>query len=392
MPLPPKKVKYEAGSPPFFLFLCVMKEIKLPFLVQLTLVLISALALGYLAFIGKTILAPLFFSFLMALLFLPFSNFLERRLRFSRAISTFMSVLIMTVALSGIFYFFVAQLSDFSEDFPQLQKQVTHSLYELQIWISKTFNLNISNQWKYINQGLERLLSSTGVILGFTVSMFSSSLAFVAFSLLFFIFILNYRRILYQFIVSVFSEKHSSKVHEVMAEIQRIIKSYIVGLFIQIIIVAALTSGLLSILGVKYAILIGVLTGLLNVIPYVGIFIGCIVAALISFATGSSSTLFVLLGYVGIHAIDANITLPLVVGSKVKINALFTFIGLLAGEALWGISGMFLSIPFLAILKIVLEKVDGLEPWGKLLGEESRKNRNRKKYKITKNITLEEKE
>ncbi|MBN9311520.1 MAG: AI-2E family transporter [Chryseobacterium sp. 39-10] len=369
-----------------------MKEIKLPFLVQLTLVLISALALGYLAFIGKTILAPLFFSFLMALLFLPFSNFLERRLRFSRAISTFMSVLIMTVALSGIFYFFVAQLSDFSEDFPQLQKQVTHSLYELQIWISKTFNLNISNQWKYINQGLERLLSSTGVILGFTVSMFSSSLAFVAFSLLFFIFILNYRRILYQFIVSVFSEKHSSKVHEVMAEIQRIIKSYIVGLFIQIIIVAALTSGLLSILGVKYAILIGVLTGLLNVIPYVGIFIGCIVAALISFATGSSSTLFVLLGYVGIHAIDANITLPLVVGSKVKINALFTFIGLLAGEALWGISGMFLSIPFLAILKIVLEKVDGLEPWGKLLGEESRKNRNRKKYKITKNITLEEKE
>ena len=107
-------------------------------------------------------------------------------------------------------------------------------------------------------------------------------------------------------------------------------RSYIVGLFIQIIIVAALTSGLLSILGVKYAILIGVLTGLLNVIPYVGIFIGCIVAALISFATGSSSTLFVLLGYVGIHAIDANITLPLVVGSKVKINALFTFIGLLA--------------------------------------------------------------
>ncbi|HAO09065.1 MAG TPA: hypothetical protein DCQ50_19260 [Chryseobacterium sp.] len=126
IPLPPKKVKYEAGNPPFFLFLCVMKEIKLPFLVQLTLVLISALALGYLAFIGKTILSPLFFSFLMALLFLPFSNFLERRLRFSRAISTFMSVLIMTVALSGIFYFFVAQLSDFSEDFPQLQKQVTH--------------------------------------------------------------------------------------------------------------------------------------------------------------------------------------------------------------------------------------------------------------------------
>lgn len=369
-----------------------MKEIRLPFVAKLALVLISILALGYLAFVGKMILSPLLFAFLMALLFLPFANFLERTLRFSRTIATFASVLIMTVVLVAITYFFALQLSDFSKDFPLLQKQVTDSLYQLQLWISKTFDLNISNQWKYINQGLEKLLSSTGVILGFTVSMFSSSLAFLAFSLLFFIFILNYRRILYQFIVSVFSERHSTKVNEIMAEIQRIVKSYIIGLFFQILIVAALTSGLLSVLGVKYAILIGVLTGLLNVIPYIGISISCIIACLISFATGNHSTLFVLLGYIGIHAIDANITLPLVVGSKVKINALFTFIGLLVGESLWGISGMFLSIPFLAILKIILERVDGLQPWGKLLGEESRKNRNRKKYKITKTITLEEKE
>lgn len=369
-----------------------MKEIKLPFIIRLALVLLSILALGYLAKIGKSVLAPLFFAILMALLFLPFANFLERRWKFSRVISTFSSLLIMLFFLTGLIYFFTAQFSDFANDFPVLQTQVSKSFNELQIWVSKTFHLNFQSQMSYINQALEKLLSSTALILGFTVSMFSSTMAFFLFSALFFIFILNYRRILYQFIISVFHEEHFQKVNDGIQQIQKIIKDYISGLFIQIIIVSVLTAILLSILNVKYAILLAVLTGLLNVIPYLGIIFSTFLACLISFATGGNHTLIVLIGYLAIHAIDANITLPLVVGSKVKINALFTFIGLLIGEELWGISGMFLSIPFLAILKIIFERVQGLEPWGKVLGEESKPNKTRRKYKITKKFTLEEKE
>lgn len=365
---------------------------KLPFVLRLALILVSILALGYLAKVGKGVLAPLFFAFLMALLFLPFANFLERKFKFSRTISTFSSLLVMMVFLSGLIYFFTTQLSDFASDFPVLKTQVSKSFNDLQIWVSKNFHVNFEKQMSYIDQGLENLLSSTGIILGFTVAMFSSTMAFFIFSALFFIFLLNYRRILYTFITSVFHQKHFSKVNEAILEIQKIIKEYISGLLIQILIVSVLTTILLSVLGVKYAILLGVLTGLLNVIPYIGILFSAAVACLISFATGGNHTLFVLFGFIAIHAVDANITLPLVVGSKVKINALFTFIGLLIGEELWGISGMFLSIPFLAILKIIFERIEGLEPWGKLLGEESRLNRTRRKYKITKKIILEEKE
>jgi predicted PurR-regulated permease PerM len=67
--------------------------------------------------------------------------------------------------------------------------------------------------------------------------------------------------------------------------------------------------------------------------------------------------------------------LPFVVGSKVKINALFSFIGILLGEHLWGIAGMFLCIPAIAIIKIICERVDDLKPWGKLLGEEKTQKR-----------------
>ncbi|MEC5157354.1 AI-2E family transporter [Chryseobacterium sp. MP_3.2] len=369
-----------------------MREIKLPFVLRLPLILISILSVGYLAMIGQGILAPLFFAVLMALLFLPFTNFLEKKLRFSRVFSTFSSLLVMLIFLYGLIYFFSTQMSDFVNDFPVLKEQVFKSFNELQIWVSKTFNLKINRQMTYINQGLEKLLASTALILGFTVSMFSSAMAFFLFSALFFIFILNYRRVLYRFIISVFKENHFEKVNEGIAEIQKIIKEYISGLVIQIIIVSILTAILLTILGVKYAILLAVLTGLLNVIPYVGIIFSALLACLISFATGGNHTLLVGLGYFAIHAVDGNIILPLVVGSKVKINALFTFIGLLIGEQLWGISGMFLSIPLLAILKIIFERVEGMEPWGKVLGEESKLNRRRRKYKITKKITLEEKE
>ena len=70
----------------------------------------------------------------------------------------------------------------------------------------------------------------------------------------------------------------------------------------------------------------------------------------------------------GIHLVDSNFLLPTIVGSKVKLNAFVTFLGLLLGEMIWGLSGMFLSIPIMAILKIIFDRVDDLKPWGYLLG------------------------
>lgn len=352
------------------LFLCSMKVFRLPFLAKLALTLISIIGLGFLAKIGQPILVPLFFAFLLALLFVPFADFLESRLRLSRAISTVSSLVVMLLVASGIVYFFSFQLSDFINDIPTLEAQFTKTFLQLQTWILNQFDINFSVQMKYLNQGLEKLLSSSGLILGFTVNMFSSIFAFLAFSILFFIFILNYRRNFYIFITSVFADKHRLKVNEVIDSVQRVTKDYIVGLLIQILIVSVLTSVFLSVLGVKYAILLGVLTGLLNVIPYIGITIAALIACLISFATGGGNIFIIILGYVGIHFLDANITLPFVIGSKVKINAFFSFLALLIGEQLWGISGMFFGIPFLAILKIIFESVKELEPWGKVLGEE----------------------
>ena len=61
---------------------------------------------------------------------------------------------------------------------------------------------------------------------------------------------------------------------------------------------------------------------------------------------------------------------PAIVGSKVRINALFTILGAVTGEMLWGIPGMFLAIPVIAIAKIIFDRIDSLKPWGMILGDE----------------------
>jgi predicted PurR-regulated permease PerM len=140
-------------------------------------------------------------------------------------------------------------------------------------------------------------------------------------------------------------------------------------------IVATAVSVAFSLMGVKYAILLGLITGLFNIIPYIGIFTALIISAVVALGTSpdSAMALWVIITMVITHLIDSNVLLPLVVGSKVRINALITVLGIVVGEMIWGIPGMFLSIPVIAVLKIIFDHVDSLQPWGIILGDEQKK-------------------
>lgn len=371
-----------------------MKQISLPFIAKLALVLLSIIMLGYLAILGKSLLSPLLFSLLMAFLLLPFSNFLERRFKFKRSIAALTSVILMIAVIYSLMYFLVGQLSELWADWPLLVQQVSTAFDELKHWGNKTFHINLERQGNHIfMDNTEKALATSASIIGATLLTLSSSLLFLAFTLLFTFFILNYRGLLFNFLTTVFAEEHKTKVSDIVKEIQRIIKKYITGLFLQMLIVTLLMITALSLLGVKYAILLGLIAGIFNIIPYLGISTALIISALITFATaGAAKALLVLLVFVGVHTIDGNILMPLVVGSKVKINALFAFIGIIIGEMIWGISGMFLCIPYLAMLKIIFERVDGLQAWGILLGEGYKTPRKRRTYRITKKIKLEDAE
>lgn len=227
-------------------------------------------------------------------------------------------------------------------------------------------------------------MDSGTVVLGATIISLSSMLLFLAFLFIYTFLFLVYRSLLMKFFIAVFLETNTRVVKDIIAQVQVIMRQYILGLLLEMAVVATAVSIVFSLLGVKYAVLLGVVTGLFNLIPYVGIFTALALSSLITFATaaGSGQVISVAVTLVVIHLIDSNILLPLIVGSKVKINALITVIGVVLGEMIWGIPGMFLSIPVIAVLKIIFDRVDSLKPWGILLGDEHLKKKVKKAKKV----------
>lgn len=347
-----------------------------PFYVKLACVLFSLMALVYIAILGKEIVSPLIFSCLFSILLLPVADGMEKRLRLPRGLSALVAVIVLLIGMALILYVIGTQISGLASDWPQFQQQLDKTVTSLQEWITQTFHINASKQWSYVQSAAKNMVSSGTSVVGTTVLSISSIILFFVFVFIYTFFFLFYRRLILQFLVSVFREENEAVVHDVAEQVQFIIRKYIIGLLIEMSIVAAIVCIAFWALGIKHAILLGLLTGVLNLIPYVGIFTALALSALITFATAASTTKVILVAatIIGTHLIDSNILLPLIVGSKVRINALITVLGVVIGEMIWGIRGMFLSIPVIAVLKIIFDRIETLKPWGILLGDQAFKS------------------
>ena len=342
-----------------------------PFYEKLSLVLIGLIALGYLIILGKDLIDPMIFGFLFAILLLPIAGFLEKRIRLPRGASSFLSIVLLISFVAGILYLVGSQISKLTNDWPMLKKQVAQSVEDLRQYVEGTFHINMEKQMDYVHSATDKLMSSGTAVLGTTVGAVSSLMLFYSFIIIFTFLILFYRTILFKFLIKAFTEDNSSTVIDIVENIQTILRQYILGLLLEMFIVATVACTAFLIIGVKYAVLLGLIVGLFNIIPYVGIFTALILSSMITFATGTiNETLVVAISVVGIHAVDSNFLLPIVVGSKVQLNAMITFCGIVLGEMIWGLSGMFLSIPIIAILKIIFDRVESLYPWGYLFGSE----------------------
>lgn len=349
----------------------IMQSIRFPFYIKLACALIILIGLGFLVILGKTVLLPLLFSFLFAILLLKPANFLENKLHFPRAIAAAVSVLLFIAVCAAVVYLLGSQISDLSEEWPALKNQLTDLFHNGQIWLQKAFRIKMATQAKYIDTTTDKVLESGSTLIEQTVLSISSIILLLVFFLIYTFFILLYRRHLMRFVVAAFTEKYISIIYDISEQIKYIIRKYITGLFFQMVIVVVLAGLVFWLLGIKYIILLALLVGVLNLIPYVGIFTALFISVLITFATSDGShALYVGITVICIHLIDSNFLMPKIVGSQVKINPLIVILAVVIGEMIWGIPGMFLSVPYIAIGKVIFDRVDSLNAWGILLGDE----------------------
>ncbi len=343
------------------------RQLKIPFYAKAALISIALFAFVYTMYLGQQIIIPIVFGIIIAILLNPLVNYLMGK-GINKVVSITIAVVLALALVLGILYVVSQQITMFSETWPQLKAKFTTSSNEFVHWVSTKFNIRVSkiNAWTKETQTEAIDDFELGQRLTEAGSMLVTAMLLPAYLFM----ILYYKPLLLNFIRRLFQKEHRLVVEEVLYKTKKIIQTYLVGLFFEMVIVATLNSIGLLLLGIDYAIILGITGALLNLIPYIGGVVAIILPAIIAFVTKESAyyPFLVVALYAFVQLVDNNYVIPKIVASRVKINALISVIVLLIGGALWGVAGMFLSIPLTAILKVIFDHIEPLKPWGFLLG------------------------
>jgi len=346
--------------------------IRLPFYARLAFVLLTITIILTILYIGKGVLIPVIMALLFAILLRPISSFFKKKLRFPNVMASIITVTLFVVFILGILTFISVQIGNFSEDWETIEENITIHVASLQDFVQESFGFDQDEQKSFVfNATTESKSSLTGMVTNFILS-FSDTLFNLAMIPIYMFLFLLYQNHLITFLSKLVGEGDQNSLKKILYDIKTAVQSYLFGVLIQITIIATLTTVGLTIIGIQHALLLGVITGILGLIPYLGNIIACVIT-IFATLTGSpdlSLILWILVVTAIVQIVDNNIVVPLVVSSKVEINAFASIIGIFIGGMLAGIAGMFLAIPIIAILKVIFDNVPSLEPWGYLIGDD----------------------
>jgi predicted PurR-regulated permease PerM len=342
---------------------------KLPFYIRATIFLGGLFAFISILYTTQSILLPLIYSTIFAVLISPVVNFLVRK-KVNRTLAISIVLLVASMLATGLIVLISSQATLFRDAWPQLAKKFDELISQGAIWASGCFHIDAHTIDAWIDKSKSELMSKGGSMIGVTLSTMSGVFAAVVLVPVYIFMILYYQPHLIEFVHRVFGASNDNKVSEILTETKGIIKGYLVGLFLEFIIVAILNSAGLLIMGIEYAILLGVTAAVLNAIPFIGGIIGIFLFVVIALVSKSPIyVVYVVALYSLIQFIDNHYIIPKIIGSKVKLNALVCLIAVVMGGVLWGVPGMFLSIPLTAIIKVIFDRIDSLKSWGFLLGD-----------------------
>lgn len=360
-----------------------------PYYVKLGFIFLVVFFICYFINVAQNILIPFAFACLVAVLLLPVVNFLVSH-EIPRVISILISIIVAIGFIAGVIYFLSSQIANFMQDIPSIKQHINEHFISLQNWVREKLHISFEQQNEYLNQQADKLKQTGTGYIGHTFFSITEAVMLLILMPIYTFLLLFYKDHIRTFLFAVFKQEHSTGIRNVLSQTKLMIRSYMVGLLIEMGIVATANSTGLILLGVKYAIFFGVLAAVLNLIPYIGMFTATLFTVLVSLTTtdNTSNIVWIVVVFYSIHIVDVNILMPKIVASRLRINALISILGVVIGGTLTGISGLFLSIPAIAFLKIICDEVEELKPWGLLLGDETTYSKKSKLYKKLEKISI----
>ncbi|WP_460470982.1 AI-2E family transporter [Emticicia fontis] len=360
---------------------------RLPFNIKLPLALLSITIVVFWLSILESVLVPFIISIILSILLFPLCDWFEKR-KVGRVLAITITLVLFTVLIGVIIYLASTQIAGFSEMIPQLLDKLEKAYNNLLKWTSEKFDLSIETQTNQLNTYANQLLARGGTVVGSALTTTSNMLGNLSIMPVYMFFLLLYRDFFREFFYKVFKSVDKEQVDLVLGKIYDVIHSYLSGVIIVTIIVGTLNTISLLLLGIDYAIFFGFLASVLLIIPYIGILIGSLLPIVIALVTKDSPmyAVGVAASFFAIQMLEGNFITPNIVGSKISINPLAAILGLLMGAILWGLAGMALCLPCIAIIKVIFDSVPTLQPYGFLMGEPaiSRDNTEEKREKARK--------
>jgi predicted PurR-regulated permease PerM len=360
-----RKIRHGAGNRVGMANLSNLK--KYPFYLRATVILFGLILVSYTLSNLRGVLIPFSFAMFLAVLLNPLVDRLMKW-RVPKVPAIVLALVVAIILICGVWYFLATQIMHFSDQLPALEKKGESLVSKLQQDIVSRFHIALEKQNQYIGEAKAGIKPLIGELLGTMAGSLATAFLLPVYTFL----LLYYKILILNFLYEIFAEENAGEVNTVLRQVKGAIQSYTYGLLIEGLIVATLNTIALFLLGVPYAILLGVLGALLNVLPFVGGILAALLPMLVATITrdGLHTQIGIAISYMIIQFIDNHFLIPYIVSSKVRINALLSIVAVLLGGAIWGLSGMFLSIPFIGVLKIIFDRIPEMRPWGKLLGDE----------------------
>ena len=346
------------------------EDLKLPSYAKVTIFLLGLNALFAIMYIARSIIVPIVFAIIIAIVLHPIVIFFVK-LRVNRVLAIILTMLLTFLIIATVCIILISQAGKFAESWPLLVQKFTTILNQNIADAADYFNKDPQTIHAWITKMQGEIINASTAAIGQTIVILGNGLVILLLVPFYIFMILFYKPLLIEFIRLVSGPSYHTRVKEIVSQIKTVIQRYLVGLCIEAVLMAAMNTAALLILGIEYAFVLGILAALLNVIPYIGGIIAVALPMMVALVTKTSGwyAFYVLAAYYFIQLIDNHYIVPYIVASKIKINALFSVIIVLVGNAVWGIPGMFLSMPLLAIIKLVCDHIEPLKPLGYLLGD-----------------------
>jgi len=321
-------------------------------------------------YFGRPILVPIVSAAFLAMLMAPVSRWLEKKL--PRSVAVVICCLLLVIGILGIFALVVGEVGSFADDLPAIQKKLNTLTHSIQEKIHEQFGVAPERQMEMAKKQVNHAGESTGSFVGKFLHGITGTLGVLVMMVIYTFLLLFHRERYETFFIKLFGKKDPEKTKAILDEVTDIGQHYIKGRTISILVYWILYTGGFLIFGLKSAILMGGIVALLSIIPYIGGIVGGIFPILLALTSegDSSHTIWgVVIDVFLVHAIGTYFIEPLIVGGRMKLSAMAMIFMLIAGSTLWGIAGMILFVPLLAMAKIIFDNIPTLEPYGYLVSD-----------------------